>query len=60
MCIHHIDIDPTNNSPDNLAVLCSPCHLLLHKVLLHPNAGAIVAWMAMHYPEFSESWHDSV
>lgn len=24
--IHHIDEDPSNNSPDNLAVLCLQCH----------------------------------
>jgi hypothetical protein len=26
--IHHIDEDPSNNSPDNLAVLCFECHRL--------------------------------
>ena len=24
--IHHIDNDPTNHDPDNLAVLCLECH----------------------------------
>lgn len=28
--IHHKDRDRSNNHPDNLAVLCRPCHLLKH------------------------------
>lgn len=28
--IHHKDKDVTNNSPENLAVLCASCHMKLH------------------------------
>ena len=28
--VHHIDRDPANNSPANLATLCASCHLKLH------------------------------
>jgi hypothetical protein len=27
---HHIDRDPTNNEPANIAILCHPCHMALH------------------------------
>lgn len=29
--IHHIDKDTTNNSPNNLILLCRKCHRRLHK-----------------------------
>lgn len=29
--IHHIDMDRQHNSPDNLAVICSNCHSILHQ-----------------------------
>lgn len=28
--IHHIDLDRTNNNPDNLMTLCANCHRLVH------------------------------
>lgn len=28
--VHHKDRNPANNHPDNLAILCSSCHLKLH------------------------------
>ena len=28
--VHHIDRDPKNNSPKNLATLCASCHLKKH------------------------------
>jgi predicted HTH domain antitoxin len=31
LVIHHIDGVHTNNTPDNLEVLCSPCHTSHHK-----------------------------
>lgn len=31
--VHHIDRNRTNNSIDNLKVLCANCHRLLHKHL---------------------------
>jgi hypothetical protein len=31
LVIHHRDHNHTNNTPDNLAVLCSPCHSSYHK-----------------------------
>ena len=30
MSVHHQDYDPSNNSPENLAALCSGCHLKKH------------------------------
>ncbi len=58
MHIHHIDIDPTNGAPENLVVLCSDCHLLFHKILRHPKAGAVIAWATTTYPDFGERFHD--
>ncbi|NQE44454.1 hypothetical protein C5S31_00345, partial [ANME-1 cluster archaeon GoMg2] len=29
--IHHIDGDPGNNIPSNLAVVCTDCHDKIHK-----------------------------
>lgn len=57
MCVHHIDIDGTNNNPENLTCLCSPCHLLFHKLLLHPSAGQVIAWATKTYPDFAERFH---
>lgn len=31
LCIHHRDEDHYNNVPDNLQVLCNPCHNRMHK-----------------------------
>ena len=31
LCIHHKDGDHYNNVPDNLQVLCNPCHNRMHK-----------------------------
>lgn len=27
---HHVDNDPTNNAPENVALLCSSCHISIH------------------------------
>lgn len=27
LTVHHIDFNPTHNSPDNLLLLCAKCHL---------------------------------
>lgn len=27
LTVHHVDYNPRNNSPDNLLLLCSSCHL---------------------------------
>lgn len=29
-CVHHIDVDKTNNSLSNLILMCEQCHLSLH------------------------------
>jgi len=29
--IHHVDLDHYNNDPENLQVLCTSCHMRLHK-----------------------------
>ena len=31
LCVHHKDEDHYNNTPDNLEVLCAPCHNRMHK-----------------------------
>ena len=31
---HHKDKNPTNNSPENVEVLCNPCHAAEHKRLV--------------------------
>ena len=31
LCIHHIDFDHYNNSPENLKVMCVTCHMSFHK-----------------------------
>lgn len=28
--VHHLDLDRTNNSPENLVILCPTCHVLRH------------------------------
>ncbi len=58
MHLHHVDIDKTNNTVENLVVLCSDCHFLFHKILRHPNAGAVIAWATMTYPDFKQRFHD--
>lgn len=58
MHLHHIDIDKTNNAVENLVVLCSDCHLLFHKILRHPKAGAVIAWATRTYPDFEKRFHD--
>lgn len=30
LCIHHVDGDHGNNSPDNLVCLCDSCHIRVH------------------------------
>lgn len=29
--VHHIDMDKSNNAPENLISLCRPCHMRVHK-----------------------------
>ncbi len=58
MHIHHIDLNRENNAVENLVVLCSACHLLFHKILRHPNAGAVIAWATKTYPNSAEKFHD--
>ena len=41
MEIHHVDGDPSNNTPDNLRTLCRGCHLLHHA---RPLTTAEAAW----------------
>jgi phage terminase large subunit GpA-like protein len=28
--VHHVDLNPCNNSPDNLRILCVSCHKAIH------------------------------
>lgn len=34
---HHKDHDPSNNSPENIAILCRTCHALEHKTVKPAN-----------------------
>jgi 5-methylcytosine-specific restriction endonuclease McrA len=52
MCVHHLDINRENNVPENLVVLCEQCHLLFHKLILHPKAATVIAWATRTYPDF--------
>lgn len=36
--IHHIDQDPSNNSPDNLLIVCPNCHSHIHHDEVSVNA----------------------
>jgi len=30
-CVHHVDFNPRNNRPENLILLCRPCHVEVHR-----------------------------
>jgi hypothetical protein len=48
--VHHIDEDPTNNHPENLIVLCTPCHMTHHKSAVTP-----FPWFALYARAASRS-----
>lgn len=33
--MHHLDHDPTNNTPENIGILCCICHRKLHKNIIN-------------------------
>lgn len=39
LCLHHIDGNITNNSLDNLKVICRTCHSKLHTILKNKKTG---------------------
>ena len=47
--IHHIDHDATNNTPDNLVVVCVRCHQLIHALRNHSNPALVIAWVQKTY-----------
>lgn len=32
LTVHHIDLNPLNNKPENLQTLCRPCHDKIHNI----------------------------
>lgn len=51
--VHHIDIHPTNNLPENLITLCSTCHIVHHK-------SAMTRWLWFdHYAAFANAFMTS-
>ncbi len=51
--IHHIDEDPSNNNPDNLCVLCTGCHSIVHS-----NQGLGRKFTPGELKIYRESWKD--
>ncbi|MCK8518210.1 HNH endonuclease [Methanoculleus sp. 7T] len=43
--VHHIDLDPTNDAPRNLIVLCGICHARVHTALRREGGVERVARM---------------
>ncbi|MDD2473216.1 MULTISPECIES: HNH endonuclease [unclassified Methanoculleus] len=41
--VHHIDLDPTNDDPENLLTLCGICHARVHTELRREGGAARVA-----------------
>jgi 5-methylcytosine-specific restriction endonuclease McrA len=41
--VHHLDEDPTNHAPENLLVVCRPCHRLRHAQLTRQRRERAVA-----------------
>lgn len=41
--VHHIDLDPTNDVPENLITLCGICHARVHTDLRREGGAARVA-----------------
>lgn len=41
--VHHIDLDPTNDAPENLVTLCSICHARAHTDLRRVGGAVRVA-----------------
>lgn len=35
--VHHLDVNPENNDPDNLIVVCKMCHTHIHHVQMYVN-----------------------
>lgn len=63
--VHHLDFNPGNNQPWNLAVLCRECHLALHGderrydpnrpptgMLWDPEADPWMAWWTRRVAEY--------
>ena len=42
--VHHVDGDPSNNTPDNLTTYCRGCHIRHHA---RPLTPAEAAWLAL-------------
>jgi hypothetical protein len=54
LCVHHVDKDHTNNTAENLMMLCNRCHMILHH-----NAGDIgpQKWATKeHKKEYMARW----
>jgi len=53
--VHHIDGDPANNAPENLAVLCLECH---NETLVHGGFGRQLT--ADQIVFYRDDWHNKV
>ena len=51
LCIHHIDNDKENNSPDNLITLCRSCHSKLYKKAVHKTKEVERLNQAEHFQQ---------
>ena len=40
---HHVNEDPTDNRPENVMVLCMPCHYAKHEPLRCADCGRFVS-----------------
>ena len=38
--VHHVDGDPSNNTPDNLTTYCRGCHIRHHAPVISPEVAA--------------------
>lgn len=48
--VHHVDMNPTNNTVDNLVCLCFSCHQAVHKILAHQHPEHLLHWISKAYP----------
>lgn len=53
---HHIDQNPLNNSPENVAILCRKCHKAAHRLLPSRRALAMLHRLSCEGPPCSCEW----
>lgn len=50
VCIHHIDCNDQNHAKENLTLLCSTCHRMVHILIEHPAPNQSLDWLIATYP----------